>query len=141
MSVSCIPSGNFLILDFQGLFLGLPSASAPLATQLLDTPVPPNQLWELVTVNHGGRVLASGLSQSAGQAIVVATGPNGEAVGASSTGIAFTVTCLPTGSATLVDNGIALTASQVAGQNSSAPVTFEAFTGSSEQVWSLLALN
>ncbi|KAJ7263597.1 hypothetical protein B0H12DRAFT_1230892 [Mycena haematopus] len=143
MSLSCIPPGNsgFTILDFQGFALDLTSTFGPVVTQSLDTPAPPNQLWELVLVNHDGLVLASGLSQAAGQAIVLSEEPNGEVVGATNTGIAFNVTCLPNGSVNLVEDvlGVALTASQVEDPTSSAPVTLETFTGSEEQVWSLVS--
>ncbi|KAJ7261841.1 hypothetical protein B0H12DRAFT_1069437 [Mycena haematopus] len=91
--MSCLPSSNFFINDFQGLVLDLTSAFGPVTTQLLDEPVPSNQQWEFVTVNNG-LVLASGLSLP-GEIIVVARGPNGEAVGASSTSIAFNITCFP----------------------------------------------
>ncbi|KAJ6515455.1 hypothetical protein C8R45DRAFT_956583 [Mycena sanguinolenta] len=141
MSISCIPfPGNFVMLDFQGLALDLTGASnGPLTTQFLGNPPSLNQQWELVPVNNG-RVLSSALSQS-GEAVVIAMGADGSAFGASGTSIAFNVTCLGGLSATLVDNilGIALTAASLEG--SSTPVTFEAFTGSSEQVWSLVALD
>ncbi|KAJ6544011.1 hypothetical protein B0H19DRAFT_1076192 [Mycena capillaripes] len=133
------------MFDFQGLVLDLTSTFGPVVAQLGNVPVPLNQQWELVPVNNS-RVLASGVSQEAGEAIVVAMGPNGGAFGAGSTSIAFNVTCVPGASAaTLVNNifGIALTASQAESITSIAPVTFETFTGRlrPEQVWSLVALD
>ncbi|KAF7355701.1 hypothetical protein MSAN_01487900 [Mycena sanguinolenta] len=143
MSLSCIPfTGNFVILDFQGLALDLTSAlNGPLTTQFLGNPPSLNQQWELVPVNNG-RVLVSGLSQlQSGKPVVIDMGANGSAFGAGNTGISFNVTCTGGLSATLVDNilGIALTAAPLEG--ASTPVTFETFTGSSEQVWSLVALD
>ncbi|KAJ6544012.1 hypothetical protein B0H19DRAFT_1267319 [Mycena capillaripes] len=141
-----IPTGSFELFDFQGLSLDLVSTFGPIITdtRTFRFPIPLSQQWELTTVNNG-RVLASGLSQEAGEAIVVAMGSNMQAFGATNTNIAFNVTCVPVDddSITLVDNvlGLALTASQAGANGSDAPVTFQPFTGSSEQIWSFEALD
>ncbi|KAJ7263598.1 hypothetical protein B0H12DRAFT_281736 [Mycena haematopus] len=144
MSLSCIPSGNsgYALLDFQGLALDLTSTLGPIVTQSFEIPIPPNQLWVLALVNHGGFVLASALGQAAGQAIVLSE-TNGELVGSTNTGIAFNVTCLRDGTANLVDNvlGVALTAAQVEDPSSPAAVTLEPLTGSDHQAWALVSLD
>ncbi|KAJ7304666.1 hypothetical protein DFH08DRAFT_825422 [Mycena albidolilacea] len=101
MSVPCtIPTGSFLLSDFQGLCLTVnitgASPFSPIITEECSRRLPalPQQTWSLATVNHG-RVLVSGLSQEAGETVVVAEGSNGQAITAGSTSFGFNVTCVP----------------------------------------------
>lgn len=119
MSVPCtIPTGSFLLSDFQGLCLTVDITGAspfsPIITEecSLRLPALPQQTvwstwissgshmvdiviqWSLATVNHG-RVLVSGLSQEAGETVVVAEGSNGQAITAGGTIFGFNITCVP----------------------------------------------
>ncbi|KAJ7894974.1 hypothetical protein B0H14DRAFT_3426585 [Mycena olivaceomarginata] len=128
---STIPTGSFLLSDFQGLCLTVDITGAspfsPIITEECSRRLPalPQQTWSLATVNHG-RVLVSGLSQEAGETVVVAEGSNGKAITAGGTSFGFNITCVPVdaNSVTLVDNlvgtEITLTSSQAEGQGDTA---------------------
>ncbi|KAJ7861768.1 hypothetical protein B0H13DRAFT_1900389 [Mycena leptocephala] len=135
MSISCTPTGSFLLVDFHGLCLTVNITAASLfgpiitekCTGLTLPTVPPQQTWSFAPVNHGS-VLVSGLSHEAGETVLVAEGSNGGAIAAGSTGFGFNTTCVPVGapghSVTLVDNligtEITLTSSQPDGQSNTA---------------------
>ncbi|KAJ7827366.1 hypothetical protein B0H14DRAFT_3467156 [Mycena olivaceomarginata] len=139
MSIPCtIPTGSFLLSDFQGFCLTVDITGAspfsPIITEGCSRRLPalPQQTWSLATVNHG-RVLVSGLSQESGQTVVVAEGSNGQAITAGGTSFGFNITCVPVDANSvtdvlhrtfLVDNlvgtEITLTSSQAEGQGDTA---------------------
>ncbi|KAJ7911885.1 hypothetical protein B0H13DRAFT_2327864 [Mycena leptocephala] len=154
ISPCTIPTGSFILKDFQGLCLTVdisgPSLFGPVFTEYCTLRLPglPQQAWSLVPVNHGN-ILLSGLSQEAGENIFLTFGSNGQAITAGNTGFGFNITCVPfdaNNTVTLVDNlvgtEITLTSSQAEGGNfPESQVNFEPFTGSLEQIWWISTLD
>ncbi|KAJ7738308.1 hypothetical protein B0H16DRAFT_1570414 [Mycena metata] len=147
MSVPCIPTGSFLLLDFLGRCLTVNITGGSVFSPVIAAQCTtlPQQTWSLQPVNHGA-ILVSGLSQGAGETVLLAEGSNEQAITSGNTGFGFNITCLPVGahSVTLVDNligtEITLTSSQE-GQSETAQVIFEPLNGSFEQIWTIVDLD
>ncbi|KAF7368069.1 hypothetical protein MSAN_00873000 [Mycena sanguinolenta] len=151
-----IPTGSFLLKDFQQLCLTVNSTAGGLFGQSIITapcsdelPALPQQTWSFEAVNHGS-ILVSGLSQGGapGEIVIVQEGEDGQAITYGSTNIAFNITCVtgrPSNVVTLVDNvvgtEITLTATQAEGDGDTPPAIFETYMGSAQQIWSIEALD
>ncbi|KAF7368066.1 hypothetical protein MSAN_00872700 [Mycena sanguinolenta] len=147
-SLPCvIPTGSFLLKDFQQLCLTVSSITGGLYGQNITTapcsdelPALPQQTWSLAPADHSS-VLVSGLSQGPSEIVLLAES-NGEAITASTTSFEFNVTCDPGNlpqSVVLVDNRAGtwntLTSTQAKGDT--AQVIFETFRAEGEQIWSM----
>ncbi|KAJ6580869.1 hypothetical protein B0H19DRAFT_1060577 [Mycena capillaripes] len=147
----CVPTAGFRLFDFQGHVLDLANSVNPVISQTRNVPDSVNQQWGLAQVNTGNFVLASGVGQAVGHAIVLSWDTSSgaenpvfaQALGLTNTGLAFAVKCLNSTSGSLIDGatGVALTAWQAKAGSTISPVTFETSTGRAQQVWTFEALD
>ncbi|KAK7036200.1 hypothetical protein R3P38DRAFT_3485049 [Favolaschia claudopus] len=136
--MSCILTGVFFLLSFQGHVLDVANSVNPIITQTRNPTNTPNQQWTLSNTGKGGFVLVSALSGANGAEVVTwnTNSNNGDAtflqpvIGPNTSG-QFSPHWVLTGT------NLALTAWAAESGSTIAPVTFETFTNRPEQIWGI----